>query len=48
MTDATAGLLQLCGHPWFGGLRITLYNGVRDESASRVVDFMKKFKERHA
>jgi len=37
------GLLQLCGHPWFGGLRITMYNGVADESVVKVAQFMKDF-----
>ena len=40
---AAAGLLQLFGHPVKGGLRVTLYNGVRDESVALVADFMRAY-----
>ena len=40
---AAAGLLQLFGHPVKGGLRVTLYNGVRDESVALVADFMRVY-----
>jgi len=36
-------LFQLVGHPLFGGLRITLYNGVPDKAVSELKDFMKDF-----
>lgn len=34
------GLHQLFGHPLFGGQRITLYNGVRDDSFEALVAFL--------
>lgn len=40
-------MLQLFGHPVRGGLRVTLYNGVRDESVSKVVAFMNAFAGKH-
>lgn len=43
MGIAANGLYQLFGHPLMGGLRITLYNGVSDESVDAVIEFMKKF-----
>jgi len=45
---AKQGLLQLCGHPWFGGLRVTLYNGIPKEGAYRLETFMKWFAEKYA
>ena len=44
---ASKGLLELIGHPTQGGLRVTLYNGVRDESVKRVVSFMRSFARTH-
>jgi len=41
------GLLQLCGHPLFGGIRVTLYNGVPDRAVERVLDFMQRFRAQH-
>jgi phosphoserine aminotransferase len=37
------GLFQLYGHPLFGGLRITLYNGVPDDAVHKLAQFMKDF-----
>jgi phosphoserine aminotransferase len=36
------GLHQLFGHPLFGGQRITLYNGVRDDSFEALVTFLEE------
>lgn len=41
------GLQQLFGHPLMGGLRITAYNQIHDESVDAVLAFMKKFAEEH-
>lgn len=38
-----AGLLQLFCHPLFPGCRITLYNGISDQSIDVLADFMIKF-----
>lgn len=43
-----AGLHHLYGHPISGGIRITMYNWVRDESVAAVVDFMVGFADKHA
>jgi phosphoserine aminotransferase len=40
------GLFQLFGHPRFGGQRITLYNGVRDESVDALATFLEDFARR--
>lgn len=40
------GLFQLFGHPRFGGQRITLYNGIRDESVDALADFLEDFARR--
>lgn len=45
---AERGLLQLCGHPWFGGLRVTLYNGVPQAAVGRLSTFMKDFAAKYA
>ena len=42
-----SGLEQLFGHPLMGGLRITLYNAIHDESVDAVIKFMKDFAERN-
>jgi phosphoserine aminotransferase len=43
-----AGLLQLCGHPLFGGIRVTLYNNVPEHAVDRVLEFMNNFRAKHA
>lgn len=40
-------LFQLCGHPWFGGLRVTLYNGVPDEAVEATLAFMEHFAKKY-
>lgn len=40
------GILQLQGHPLFGGLRVTLYNGIEDEAVEFLLKFMKEFNDR--
>lgn len=42
------GLHHLFGHPVSGGVRVTMYNWVRDESVDAVVAFMKEFAQQHA
>lgn len=42
-----AGLVGLKGHRSVGGIRASIYNAVSPEGVSRLVDFMKKFKEAH-
>jgi phosphoserine aminotransferase len=37
------GLLQVFGHPRFGGQRITLYNNIPDEAIDEVAQFMRDF-----
>lgn len=41
--STSQNMVQLFGHPVSGGLRVTLYNGVSDDSVAHLVDFMKKF-----
>jgi len=43
-----AGMLQLFGHPLFGGLRVTLYNGIPDEAVDKCAEFMEDFMHKHA
>merc|ERR1719320_1349616 len=43
-----AGMLQLCGHPLFGGLRVTLYNGIPDEAVDKCAEFMLNFMQKHS
>lgn len=43
MEAKAAGLLQLFGHKVKGGLRVTLYNGVNDDSVDLVAEFMRQF-----
>jgi len=43
-----AGMLQLFGHPLFGGLRVTLYNGIPDEAVEKCADFMLEFMNKHS
>lgn len=40
------GLLQVFGHPLFGGQRISLYNGVPDEALDAVAAFLDEFARR--
>jgi phosphoserine aminotransferase len=40
-----AGLLQLRGHFLFGGIRVTMYNGIPDEGIDRVVKYMEDFEK---
>jgi len=39
------GLLQLGGHPAFGGIRVCLYNAVPDAAIDELVCFMRAFRE---
>jgi len=39
------GLLQLGGHPAFGGVRVCLYNAVPDAAVDELVCFMRAFRE---
>ena len=43
-----AGLLQLTGHPLFGGLRVTLYNSMPDAAIHAAADFIARFAEENA
>lgn len=40
------GLLHLTGHPAVGGLRASLYNGIRDHAVEALVCFMNAFRSR--
>mmetsp|Transcript_92941 Transcript_92941/g.262965 ORF Transcript_92941/g.262965 Transcript_92941/m.262965 type:complete len:444 (-) Transcript_92941:111-1442(-) len=42
------GLLQLGGHPAFGGIRVCLYNAVPDAAVDELVCFMRAFREARA
>lgn len=42
------GLLQLMGHPLFGGLRITLYNGISNRAIPPLLKFMNSFRKEFA
>ena len=42
------GFYNLKGHPLFGGIRVTLYNQIPDESVFALVEFMKKFERAFA
>jgi len=46
--SAEAGMLQLFGHPLFGGLRVTLYNGIPDEAVDKCAEFMMNFMQKHS
>jgi phosphoserine aminotransferase len=41
------GLLGLKGHRSVGGIRASIYNAVLPEHTQRLVDFMRKFQEKH-
>jgi phosphoserine aminotransferase len=41
------GLIGLKGHRSVGGIRASIYNAVLPEHAQRLVDFMRKFQEKH-
>jgi phosphoserine aminotransferase len=43
-----AGFLHLYGHPVLGGIRVTMYNWVRDESVYSLIKFMEDFADKHA
>ena len=43
-----AGLLQLTGHPLFGGLRVTLYNTMPDTAIRAAAEFTARFAEENA
>lgn len=43
-----AGLEGLAGHRSIGGLRVSLYNAVREDSCQQLAAFMEAFRERHA
>ena len=43
-----AGLLQLTGHPLFGGLRVTLYNTMPDDAIRAAAEFTARFAEENA
>jgi len=40
------GIFQLQGHPLFGGLRVTLYNGIEEIGVDTLLTFMKEFNDR--
>eukprot|EP01127_Copromyxa_protea_P011544 TRINITY_DN2906_c0_g1_i6.p1 TRINITY_DN2906_c0_g1~~TRINITY_DN2906_c0_g1_i6.p1 ORF type:complete len:121 (-),score=31.98 TRINITY_DN2906_c0_g1_i6:38-400(-) len=40
-------MFQLFGHPLFGGMRVTLYNGIPDQAVDQVAEFMKSFQAKH-
>ena len=40
-------LLQLMGHPIFGGLRVTLYNSVPQDAIVAAAEFMARFAEQN-
>lgn len=42
------GLMQVFGHPLFGGQRITLYNNISDESVEQVCAYMQWFKQNYS
>lgn len=42
-----SGFYNLQGHPLFGGIRVTLYNQIPDESVYALVEFMKEFQRLH-
>lgn len=40
-------MYQLFGHPLFGGMRVTLYNGIPDDAVDCVAEFMESFKNKY-
>merc|ERR1712050_120940 len=49
LTEAkTLGLTNLAGHRSVGGCRASLYNAMPVEGVAKLVDFMGKFKAKHA
>mmetsp|Transcript_5361 Transcript_5361/g.14988 ORF Transcript_5361/g.14988 Transcript_5361/m.14988 type:complete len:430 (+) Transcript_5361:96-1385(+) len=42
------GMLQLGGHPAFGGVRVCLYNAVPDAAVDELLRFMREFREAHS
>lgn len=47
MAESEFNLLQLFGHPLFGGQRVTLYNPVPDAAVDKCAEFMQYFMEMH-
>lgn len=41
------GMMELQGHPAFGGIRVCLYNALADEAVDRLVTFMEAFHQKH-
>lgn len=44
----TAGLLSLKGHKAFGGMRASIYNAMPESGVDALIEFMKRFAEKHA
>ena len=42
-----AGLVELKGHRFVGGMRASIYNAMPEEGVSTLVDFMRDFAARH-
>jgi phosphoserine aminotransferase len=42
-----AGLFQLFGHPVYGGLRVTIYNGQEDSSVDAVAIYLNRFYQKY-
>lgn len=42
---AKSNLIELKGHRAVGGIRISLYNGINVEEATKLVDFMRTFQK---
>lgn len=42
-----AGLFQLFGHPVYGGLRVTIYNGQEDEAVEAVAHYLTTFCQKY-
>jgi phosphoserine aminotransferase len=40
-------MFQLFGHPLFGGLRVTLYNGIPCQAVDTLAQFMHSFQAAH-
>jgi phosphoserine aminotransferase len=41
------GMLALYGHPVVGGCRVTLYNGIGEDSVDALIDFMLRFQSKN-
>ena len=42
-----SGLFQLFGHPVYGGLRVTIYNGQEDSAVAAVAGYLTSFYEKY-